>query len=185
MPGSGSPIRAFRRRPKFTATSPRTSMTPADGWQIWIRPPESSKRSGCGGAGTRRRAPAMPLSRGASGPWPPRRLRWVKPHYRMSRRRLKQAWTLRFAPHRHERQLKWSRRGRSDRCGARQWFHPLNPKTLPKDGDRRYKMWASIGASPVGGTRRKPHRPVIGSGPPWRPGPGTSRNQSNVRLNFE
>jgi hypothetical protein len=181
VPGSGFPIRASRRRPKFTATSPRTSRTLVDGWQVWIRPPGSLKRSGCGGAGTRRRVPAMPLSRRASGPWSQNRLRWVKPQYRMGRRWLKQAWTLGFIPYGHERPWKWSRPGRSDRRGARQWFHPLSPATLRRAGVRRTKM----GTSREGGTPRKPHRPVIGSGPAWRPGPEASHKQSNVRLHVD
>jgi hypothetical protein len=160
-------------------------MTLVGGWQVWTLPPESLKRSGCGGAGTRRRVPAMPLSRRASGPWPPNRLRWVKPQYRMSRRGLKRAWTLGFIPYGQGRPRTWSRPGRSDRSNARQWFHPLSSATLRRGGDRRTKMGARRGVSREGGTRRKPPRPVVGSEPAWQPDPEASRKQSNVRLHVD
>jgi hypothetical protein len=160
-------------------------MTLGDGWQVWIRPPGSLKRSECGGAGTRRRVPAMPLSRRASGPWPQNRLRWVKPQYRMGRRRPKQARTLGFIPYEHERSQTWSRPDRSGRCRARQWFHPLSPATLRRAGDRRSKMGARPRVSREGGPRRKPQRSVIGSGSASQSGPETNHEQSNVCLNFD
>jgi hypothetical protein len=110
----------------------------------------------------------MPLSRRENGRWPPNRFRWVKPQYQMGRRQLKQAWTLGFIPYGHERLWRWNRTGRSDRCRGRQWFHPLSPAP-----------------SREGGTRGKPHRPVIGSEPAWQTGPETSGKQSNVRLQVD